>query len=88
MSVHLVGSLHFLALEKWPLVGDCLCIPGALLPVSMSPHCLLPLQEALQDQSVSLTQVSFKLLLLLWGPEHVKFCVHPLGVEFLFPTDL
>ena len=37
MSVRLVGSLCFLALEKWPLVGDRLCIPGALLPLSMAP---------------------------------------------------
>ena len=49
---------------------------------------LLPLQEILQDQQVSLTQAPFKLLLLPWVLECVRFCVHPLRVESLFPTAL
>ena len=86
--MYLVGRLCFLALEKWPLVGDALCIPGALLPVSMPPDCLLPLREVLQDLQVGLTQAPFKLLLLPWIPEHVRFCVGPLRVESLFPAAL
>ena len=54
----------------------------------VSPSCLLPLQEALQDQQVHLTQALFKCLLLPLISEHVKFCVHHLRVEFLFPTIL
>ena len=44
---------------------------AASVPVPwMSSSCFLPLQETLQDQQVGLTQASFKLLLLLWVPEH------------------
>ena len=35
----------------------------------VSPSCLLPLLEALQDQQVSLAQATFKLLLLPWVSE-------------------
>ena len=45
-------------------------------------------QKILQDQQVGLTQAPFKLLLLLWVPEHVIFCMFPLRVEFLFHTAL
>lgn len=38
----------------------------------------------LQDQQMNLTQVSFKLLLLPWILEHVRFRVHTLRVEYLF----
>ena len=37
--------------------------------------CLLPLQEALQDQQVDLTHVPFNLLLLSWVSECVRFWV-------------
>lgn len=30
----------------------------------------------------------FKLLLLLWVPDHRRFCVHPFREESLFPTTL
>ena len=61
--------------------------------------CLLPLQEAFQDQQVDLTQAPFKLLLLPWVLECVRFCVCPLRVKSLIshsplallkisPTDL
>lgn len=53
----------------------------------VSSTCLLPLLEALQDQQ-ALTQDPFKLLLLPWVLEHVRFCVYPLGVESLFPMAL
>ena len=43
----------------------------------VSSSRLLPLWETLQDQQVGLTQASFKLLLLPWIPEHVRFCAHP-----------
>ena len=62
--------------------------PASVCVLRVSASCLLPLQEALQDQSVRLTQVSFKLLLLPWVPEHVRFCVHSSRVESLFPTVL
>lgn len=42
--------------------------------------CLLPFWEVLQDQQVGLTQALFKLLLLPWFPECVRFGVHPLKV--------
>ena len=54
----------------------------------VSTSCLLPLWETLQDQQVILTQDLFKLLLLTWVPECVRFCVCPLRVESLFPTTL
>lgn len=43
--------------------------------------CFLPLQEALEDQQVGVTQAPFRLLLLPWVLEHVRLSVHPLGVE-------
>ena len=52
----------------------------------VSSSCLLPFWETLQNQQVGLTQTSFKLLLLLWVPKHLRFCVCPLKVESLFPT--
>ena len=78
-----------------PLVRTCVhsvtcASPPMAVPVSVSPgggaHGLLPLREALQDQQVGLTQAPFKLLLLPWISEHVRFCVRPLRVESLFPT--
>ena len=57
-------------------------IPG------MSPSFLLPLQETLQDQQVGLIQVPFTLLLLPWVLEHVRFRMHALRVESLFPPAL
>ena len=55
----------------------------------VSSSCLLALWEAFQDQQVGLIQAPFKLLLLPWVLEHVRFCVHPLRVEsLLFPTAL
>ena len=47
------------------------------------PSGFLPLQ----DQQMYLTQASFKLLPLHWNSEHVRFCVCPLKVESLCPTD-
>ena len=54
----------------------------------VSSSCFLLIWEPLQDQQVGLTQAPFKLLLLLWVPEHVIFCMFPLRVEFLFHTAL
>ena len=51
-------------------------------------HCLLLLQEALQDQQMGMTQAPFKLLPLPWVLEHVKFCMHSFTVESLFSTAL
>lgn len=56
--------------------------------LSVTSSFLLPLSKPLQDQQVGMTQASFKLLLLIWAPEHVRFCVYPLRVECLFPTAL
>lgn len=50
--------------------------------------CFLPLQEALEDQQVGVTQAPFRLLLLSWIPEYVGYCMCPLRVESLFPTAL
>ena len=50
------------------------------VPIVIS-SCLPPLQEALQDEQVGLTQAPSKLLLLPWVLERVRFCVCPLGVE-------
>ena len=47
-----------------------------------SPSCLLPLQEALQDQQLGLT------VPLCWDSEQVRFCVCPLRAESLFLTAL
>ena len=41
-----------------------------------------------ENLQVGLIQASFKLLLLPWVPERVRFCVHCLRVESLFPTAL
>ena len=46
-----------------------LCVPKG------SPSCLLPLQEALQNQQMGLTLAPFKLPPLLWDSEHVRFCM-------------
>ena len=66
--------------------------PNWLLPVSKSPEWsfshFLPLQETLQDQQVGLTQAPFRLLLLPWVLENVRFCVCPLRIESVFPTAL
>ena len=51
-------------------------------------QCLCPQGKALQDQQLGLTQAPFKLFLLPWVPEHVRFCMFPLRVEFLFHTAL
>ena len=42
----------------------------------VSCSCFLPLQEALQDQQVGLTQAPFKLLLLPWVLKLEIFCVY------------
>ena len=63
-------------------------LPPVSLSLRLSTNCLLPLCETVQDQQVGLIQTPFKLLLLIWVPEHVRFCVHPLRVECLFPTAL
>ena len=63
----------------------------AVINVSISRRstsCLLPFWEALLDQQVRLTQAPFKLLPLLWDSEHVRFCMHPLRAESLFPIAL
>ena len=52
-----------------------------LLNHQESPSCLLPFQEALQDQPVGLTHAPFKLLLLCRDSECVRFCVQPLRAE-------
>ena len=49
----------------------------------LSASCL---SETLQNHQVDLMQASFKLLLLPWVPEHLRFCVCPLRVEVLFFT--
>ena len=54
----------------------------------VSPTCLPPLQEVLQDQHLDLIQIPFKLLLLPWVLEHVRFCVCPLRVDSPFATSL
>ena len=46
-----------------------------------SPSCLLTLQEAFQDQQVSLTQAPCRLLLLYWVSVCVRFCECPLRLE-------
>ena len=56
--------------------------------LKVSCSCLLPLPETLQDQQVGLIQDLFKLLLLPWVLECVRFCVGPLRVESLLPTVL
>ena len=54
----------------------------------VSPHCVLTLQEALQDQQVGLAEAVSKLLPLCWDSELVIFCIHPLRMESLVPTAL
>ena len=65
--------------------------------IGVLPKCLWPQSELeLSPASLwgspgsvgSLTQARFKLLRLPWVPEHVKFCVHPLKLESLFPAAL
>ena len=51
-------------------------------------HCLLLLQEALQDQQMGMTQAPFRLLTLPWVLEHVRFCMHSFTVESLFYRPL
>ena len=46
-----------------------------------NPSLLLPLWETLQDEQVGLTQAPFKLLLLCWDSEYMRFCTCPLRVE-------
>ena len=46
------------------------------LRCQVGPNCPLLLWEAVQDQQVDLAQDPFKLRLLPWVLEHVKFCVH------------
>ena len=58
------------------------CVPR------VNSSCLLLLWETLQDQQLGLTQATFKLLLLPWVPEHVRFCVCPIEVQSLFPKAL
>ena len=53
----------------------------------MSPSCLLPLQEALQDQQMGPTQGPFKLLPLCWISECVGFCMCTFRMKSL-PTAL
>ena len=43
----------------------------------VSSSCLLPLREALQDQQVGLIQAPFKLLLLPWALDPVRFLWAP-----------
>ena len=43
----------------------------------VSSSCLLPVWEALHDEKVGLTQDPFKLLLLPWILEHVRFLCFP-----------
>ena len=47
----------------------------------MSPTCLPPLQEVLQDQHLDLIQIPFKLLLLPWVWECVRFLCVPFQTE-------
>ena len=75
------ASTSVLWWNKFP--PDCCC--QRLCP-SVSFSCLLPLQEAVQDQQVSLAQAPFKLLLLPWVSDCVRFSVHPLRVESLLLT--
>ena len=60
----------------------------SIFALKRSPSCFLPLQKALQDQQMGLTQAAFKLLPLHWDLECVRFCMCPLRVASLFPTTL
>ena len=62
---------------------QCLCPQAELQPPPAPPP-----QEILQDQQVGLAQAPIKLLLLLWAVEHLRLCMHPLRVAFLFPPVL
>ena len=55
----------------------------------VSSSCLLPLQEAFQDKQICRIQAPFKVLLLNWVQECVRFCVYPLWVSLYFsqPSD-
>lgn len=66
---------------------ECL-LPGSVYPGSVPVAPSSPLQEVLQDKQASLNQVPFKLILLPWVSECVKFSVHPLREEALFPIPL
>ena len=64
-------------------VVECVPQKGCLqcLCSQVSSSYLLSVQEALEDQQLSLTQALFRLLLLPLVPEHVRFSKHPLRVE-------
>ena len=65
-----LAGTHVPMLGQLPMMAAAsVCVPR------VSSSCLLPLQKALQDQQVGLTQTPFKWLLLPWLPEHVRFCV-------------
>ena len=72
-SVHVV--------ERAPQNGchQCLCPQGQLQLPPASPG---------DSQQMSLTQAPFKLLLLPWVSECVRFCVLPLRVESIFSIAL
>lgn len=53
----------------------------------VSSTCLLSLGMALYYQQVNMTQAP-SILLLSWFSEHVRFCVQPLRIEYLFPVHL
>ena len=60
------------------MAAATVCVPR----VSFS--CLLPLWKTLSV--IRFHQAPFKLVLLPWVPEHVRYCVLCLRVESLFPT--
>ena len=74
-----------------------MCAANVYFP-RVSSSYLLPLQEALQDHQVALTQAPFKSLLLPWVLEWVRFCVSllsevsishsPLAFPKVSPTGL
>jgi len=53
-----------------------------------SPNYVLSLWQILQGQQVGLTKALFKLVLLYWVSESVRFCMNPLRAEYLLPTAL
>ena len=83
-SKMVLSSTGVLLVEWAP--PECL-LPGSVYPGSVPVAPTSPLWEILQDQQTSLTQVPFKLL-LPWVSECVKFSVHPLRVQALFPIAL
>ena len=67
------------------MAATCVFVPW------LSSSCLLPLWEALHYQQMGLTQAPFKLLLLPWALEHVRFCVSynsPLALLKVYPAGL